>query len=230
MEIEEINVSLQTIAHPSRHHDRYHHTHLSHVLFPGWDYDAHHHPREEHPHFNELREKWERIRDAIPRAFADMDLQAAWKEKARIKKEEEDAKIKEDKKKLKEKLDKIEETNKEELDKFGKHNEKQLEKLEKHNEQQLEAYEKIEHERDLAVEKLVENTLEDDPIEKIDKLAHVMGHLSRAITPRPSHERIPLHVSLNTSAQAFGAGYGRGGRGGSANPEVVVHDDRHHHE
>jgi hypothetical protein len=48
----------------------------------------------------------ERIRDAIPRAFADMDLQAAWKEKARIKKEEEDAKIKEDKKKWKDKLDK----------------------------------------------------------------------------------------------------------------------------
>jgi hypothetical protein len=82
----------------------------------------------------------------------------------------------------------------------------------------------------LAVEKLVENTLEGDPIEKIDKLAHVMGHLSRVITPRASHERIPLHVSLNTSAQASRASYGRGGRGGNANPEVVVHDDRHHHE
>ena len=118
MEIEEINLSLQAIAHPSHHQYHYHHTHLSHVLFPGWDYDAHHHPHEEHPHFNELREKWERIRDAIPRAFADMDLQAAWKEKARIKQEEEDAKIKEDKKKLKDKLDKIEEANKEELEKF----------------------------------------------------------------------------------------------------------------
>ncbi|PMD14312.1 hypothetical protein NA56DRAFT_754994 [Hyaloscypha hepaticicola] len=230
MEIEEINVSLQAIAHPSHHYHHYHHTHLSHVLFPGWDYDAHHHSHEEHPHFNELREKWERIRDAIPRAFADMDLQAAWKEKARIKREEEDTKIKEDKKKSKDKLDKIEEANKEELERFEKRNEKQLEKLEKHNEEQLEAHEKIEHKRDLAVEKLVENTLEDDPIEKIDKLAHVMGHLSRAITPRASHERIPLHVSLNTSAQASGAGYGRGGRGGNANPEVVVHDDGYHHE
>ncbi len=224
MEMEEINVSLQAIAHPAYHHYHYHHTHPSHVLFPGWDYDAHHHSHEENPHFNELREKWERIRDAIPRAFADMDLQAALKEKARIKKEEEDAKIREDKKYLKDKLDEIDEANKELLQKF-----------EKHNEHQLQAYEKIEHERGLAVEKLVENTLEVDPIEKIDKLVHVMGHLSRAITPRASHERIPLHVSLNTSAKAYGAkaygaGYGREGRGGNANPEVVVHDDWHHHE
>jgi len=36
------------------------------VIFPGWDYDAYHHPHEMHSHFSELREKWERTRDAIP--------------------------------------------------------------------------------------------------------------------------------------------------------------------
>jgi hypothetical protein len=82
----------------------------------------------------------ERIRDAIPRAFADMDLQAAWKEKARVKKEEGDAKIKEDKK-WKDKLDKIEAANKEEFEKF-----------ENHDERQLEAHGKIEHEHALTVE------------------------------------------------------------------------------
>lgn len=45
-----------------------------------------------------------------------------------------------------------------------------------------------------------------------------MGHLSRAIALKASHGRIPLHVSLNPSAQASGAGYGRGGRGGNATP------------
>jgi hypothetical protein len=48
--------------------------------------------------------------------------------------------------------------------------------------------------------------LEDDPIKKVDKLAHLMGHLSRAVTPRVSHERIPLHVSLSTSVQAYVVG------------------------
>jgi hypothetical protein len=67
--------------------------------------------------------------DAILPVFADMGLQAAWK-KARIKLEEEDAKIKEHKRKRKDKLDNIEEANKEELEKFEKHNENQLEKLE----------------------------------------------------------------------------------------------------
>jgi hypothetical protein len=121
-----------------------------------------------------------------------MDLQAAWKEKARVKKEEGDAKIKEDKK-WKDKLDKIEAANKEEFEKF-----------ENHDEKQLEAHGKIEHEHALTVEKLVENTLEDDSVGKIDKLAHVIGHLSRAINPMASHERIPLLVSLNTSVQASG--------------------------
>jgi hypothetical protein len=54
------------------------------------------------------------------------------------------------------------------------------------------------------MEKLVENTLEDGPIEKIDKLAYGTGHFLRVITPRGSHKRTTLRVSLNPSVRASG--------------------------
>jgi hypothetical protein len=147
-----------------------------------------------------------------------MDIQAALKEKIRIKRKEDEDKIVKKWNGLQEKLKKTVKENKEEF-----------EKLEEHNEERLLEQENIEHKRDLAVEWLVENKLEEDPILKMDDLAHVIGHLSRAITPRASHEAIPVHVNLNTNAQAPEYGMGAGGRSGSAKPELILLEDQHHH-
>ena len=175
-----------------------------------------------------MRIQWEKIRDGIPRAFAEMDIQAALQDKLRIKRKEEEDKLKEDKKKLREKLDKIEKEDKEELEEAKKGDKKELRSLKEHSEEKVQEQEKIEHRRDLAVERLVETRLDDDPIDQIDKLAHVVGHIQRAFTPRTSHENIrPIRFNLNSSAVASGYGLGAGGRGGSSKPEVVILDDRH---
>jgi hypothetical protein len=79
------------------------------------------------------------------------------------------------------------------------------------------------------MEKLVENTLEDDPIEKSTSCA---WHGSPLASNHSEGEPQAKTVTCEPQCQrtGLGAGYGRGGRGGNANPEVVVHDDRHHHE
>ncbi|KAE9364915.1 hypothetical protein N431DRAFT_94477 [Stipitochalara longipes BDJ] len=231
-QIEDPNLCLQAIADPpSHHHHHQRHHHLSHVLFPGWDWDAHHR-HEEHPHFYEMRMQWEKIRDGIPRAFAEMDIQAALQERIRKTRKKEEDKLKDDKKKLKDKLDGIEKEEKQELDDTKKENKKELMKLEEHNEERLLEQERIEHKRDLAVERFVETKLEDEPIDQMDKLAHVVGHIQRVFTPRTSHETIqPIRFNVNSSALASGYGMGAGGRGGrvgSASLEVVIFDDHHH--
>jgi len=173
--------------------------------------------------------QWEKIRDGIPRAFAEMDVQAALQERLRTKRKDEVDKLNEDKKKLKKNLDEIEKEEKEEFDQVKKENKKELKKLEEHNEEKLLELERIEHKRDLAVERLVENKLEDDPLDQVEKFAHAMSHIQRAFTPRTSHETLrPIRLNLNSSAVASGYGMGAGGQGGSANPEVVIFDDRHH--
>jgi hypothetical protein len=222
MEIEEVNTSLQAIAHPDRHHHHHHHHHhLSHVFFPGWDHDVHRNV--ENPHFHLLREKWENIRNAIPRTFAEMDNQIAWRSKVEKDRKEEEEKIKKKRDDLQKKVNDAIKEDKEEL-----------KKLEDHNEERQLEQERIEHKRDLAVERLVETKLEEDPIQKVDDIARVIGHLSRAVTPRGSQR------AVNVFAQASGVGLGgRGGRGGTggtggtADQETIIYDDdhhRHHHE
>ncbi len=228
-QIEDLNLCLQAIADPpSHHHHHPHHRHLSHVLFPGWDWDAHH-THAENPHFYEMRMQWEKIRDGIPRAFAEMDIQAVLEERLRAKRKEEVDKLNEDKKKLKKKLDEIQKEENQEFDEVKRENKKELKKLEEHNEEKLLELERIEHKRDLAVERLVENKLEDDPLDQVEKFAHAVGQIQRAFTPRTSHETLrPIRLNLNSSAVASGYGMGTGGRGGSANPEVVIFDNHHH--
>ena len=169
--------------------------------------------------------QWERIRDGIPRTFADMDARLALRERIRIKRKEDEDKLKKAKKELDEKRKK----DLEKLEGMEWDNNKELEKLVEHNEERLYEKEKIDHRRDVAVERMLESKLDEDPIQKMDDLAHVIGHLSRAITPRTSHERMPLRVNLNSNAIASGYGMGEGGRGGSTRLlELPVFD--HHHE
>jgi len=154
-----------------------------------------------------------------------MDIQAELENRLRTKRKEDEDKLKAEKKKLKDKLDEIQKEDKEELDDNKKTDKKELKNLKEHNEEKLSEQERIEHKRDWAVERLVETKLEDDPIDQMDKLAHVVGHIQRAFTPRTSHETIrPIRFNLNSSAVASGYGLGAGGRGGSARPEVVIDD------
>jgi hypothetical protein len=165
--------------------------------------------------------QWERIRDGIPRTFAEMDARLALMERIRIKRKEDEDKLKKAKKELDEKKKK----DLEKLEDMEKDNNKDLEKPEEHNEKRLYEKEKIDYRRDVAVERMLESKLDEDPIQKM----HVISHLSRAITPRTSHERIPLRVNLNSNAIASGYGMGAGGRGGSTRLlEVPVFD--YHHE
>ncbi|KAH7418829.1 hypothetical protein BKA64DRAFT_209658 [Cadophora sp. MPI-SDFR-AT-0126] len=173
-EINEINACLQSIAYPPSHHGHhhYHHHHLSHVLFPGWDWDAHHHSDEEHPHFHELRMKWESIRGRIPLTFAQIQSRLQDKKKREDKKKADEDKVKKDKKELQDKLDAIQ-----------AENNKKLEEEEKHQEKQREKHEAIEEKRDEEVEKLLKKKLEDNPIEDMKQLATMMGTIQTTITP-----------------------------------------------
>jgi len=87
--------------------------------------------------------------------------------------------------------------------------------------------------RDKVVEGLVKTTLEKDPIDNLDHLATVMGHIQRVVTPRTSHSAITVPWNLNVNSTASGAGSGSG-TGGS--PRVICIEDHHskrasrHHE
>jgi len=210
--VEEINAHLEAVAYPPTHHHGYHHHH--HLLyFPVWD--PAYHKEKEDPHFHGLRLKWENIRDGIPQTFAEMRVRLEKKEKDKIKKKENEKKAKDEKAELQKKLDEIE---KENMDK--------LKREEKHNDQQREKHEGLEEKRDVAVEKLVKTTLEADPIENMDKLAGVIGHIQRVITPRTSHEAIHLNVNSSVLGSGVGSGTGGGG-GGSRNPPVILSYHRH---
>lgn len=169
--------------------------------------------------------QWERIRDGIPWTFAEMDARLALMERIRIKRKEDEDKLK----KAKMEFDVKKKKDLGKLEDMEKDNNKDLEKLEEHNEKRLYEKERIDHRRDLVVERMLESKLDEDPIQKMHDLAHVISHLSRAITPRTSHERIPLRINLNSNAIASGYRMGAGGRGGSTRLlEVPVFD--HHHE
>jgi alanyl-tRNA synthetase len=153
-----------------------------------------------------------------------MDARLALRERIRIKRKEDEEKLK----KAKKELDEKKKEDLKELEEMEKENKKKLEKLEEHNEERLHNKEMIDQKRELAVEGKLERILDEDPIKKMDDLAHVIGHLSRAITPRSSHERIPLRVNLNSNAVASGYGMGEGGRGSSANLlRVPVFEHQH---
>lgn len=84
-EIADINVHLERVAHPTRHHSNHHH-HRS-LLFP--DFDPVHHKEKTDPHFHEVREKWEMIREGMKQAIAEMGSKVEKKGEDKSEKKEE---------------------------------------------------------------------------------------------------------------------------------------------
>jgi hypothetical protein len=98
--------------------------------------------------------------------------------------------------------------------------------LEKDPTDNREAHEDTQDKRDKVVEGLFKTTLKKDPIDNLDHLATVMGHIQRVVTPRTSHSAIAVPWNLNVNSSASGAGSGSG-TGGS--PRVICLEDHHPH-
>lgn len=205
-EVEEINTRLEAIAHPPSRHHRHHHSSFFYSCSP------HHHRDKEVAPFHEIRLKWENIRDGIGHSFAQfryrLKLEA---EKKDMEKKAKD-KIEEDKKKEKEKADDKLKKEKEKAEKAKKKTDEKLEEekakakktadrlkkkleerqqegserlalKEKHEQAKLAHVEEIAEKRDFHVEKLLQNKIEEDPIDQVRKVAGIFKDLQQSVVP-----------------------------------------------
>ncbi|PVH79973.1 hypothetical protein DL98DRAFT_532411 [Cadophora sp. DSE1049] len=166
-EVDEIIQALSEIAYPPTHHPHDHYDHhyysSSHhsLLFLSWD--THRHKGLIDPHFHDLRNQfgsgtWRRFSH-----FADLNYRLDEKMKDEVKKKDEKAKD------------------------IADALQKKLDDEQKHQDKVRDRYERLEEHRNDQVERLVEHKLQEDPIQEIGRLADVMGHIQRVITPRTSH-------------------------------------------
>lgn len=129
-------------------------------------------------------------------------------DKANEEREAEEKKCRTAKKALQDKLDAKEE---EEMNRLRLKDKRDINKLDH--------VEDIAQQRDQEVERLVKTRLEENPIDEIDRLAGVMGHIQRIISPHNSYGHIhqpPINLHVSSSAAGAGSGTGHGGGGGGA--------------
>ena len=168
-EVESINARLETISYPPTHHSHDHHHHHHHHHGPSFffpSYSPTPHKEKEDPQFHELRLKWENVRDGIAQTFAQLIYRLEVKEE---EKKKDDKKKKEEKERKEKEEDELK---------------KKLAEKEKKEQETLQHVDEIQERRDKEVEKLVKKTLEEDPIDDLDRLSKVIGHIQRSITPK----------------------------------------------
>lgn len=139
--------------------------------------------------------KWENVRDGIEQTFAQLAyrLEVKEEEKKKNKKQEDEKKEKDAKKEKEEKEKKA----KEETERKEREDEleKKLVKKEQKEQERLQHEEDIQEQRDKEVQKLVKKTLEEDPIDDLDRLATVIGHIQKSIPPTTDYKTVivPVH-------------------------------------
>ena len=195
-EVDEIIQALSEIAYPPTHHphDRrdHHYYSSSHhsLLFPSWD--PHRHKALIDPHFHDLRSKWDTARDGISHTFADLKYRLDKKVKDEAKRKAERDKADKEKKDDKARCEKETEEAVRKVQDIADALQKKLDEEQKHQEKVRDRHERIEEHRDDQVERLVDHKLQENPIQEIGRIADVMGHIQRVITPRSSHHGLQL--------------------------------------
>jgi hypothetical protein len=141
---------------------------------------------------------------------------------AKSKKKNEDDKCKADMERAEQKANELQKALQAKLDAKEAECMRRLSLKENRDIAKLEHIEDIAQQRDREVEKLIKNKLGDDPIDQIDRLAGVIGHIQRVITPKGSYDAVhqaPINLNVSSS-RAFADSRNSGGGGCTQQPVI----------